>query len=183
MDMDIEMPFEPSSFITKKSDDLDEVPETIKGTDPSDKVDDEVSSEKSNDEVPFEKAGAEVDKFDDEESQGDDETDIEDDDDIDAEVPASKVGERIPTETGTSDDTDENYVDKDVVMKERDITPVDNILKCDTASNSDSVLAPKKRSVLSPQKLDFKPLASLLLEAIQTPKSPKSIEDPLTESM
>lgn len=180
MDMDIEMPFEPSSFIQKKS--LDAVFGKIKGKDPSDKVDDEVSSEKSNDDVPFEEAGDEVDKY-------DDETDIEDDDDIDAEVPASKVDDEsldrksndgVPAETGTSDVTDENYADKDVVMKEKSMTPVDKILKCDTASNSDSVLAPEKRSILSPQKLDFKPLASLLLEAIQTPKR---IEDPLTESM
>lgn len=88
----------------------------------------------------------------------------------------------VTADESSKDEFSSDKMDEDVVMKEND-KPVDTILKSDSASSSDKVLQPEKKSILSPPILEFKPLTSLLLEAIQTPKSPNQIEDHLPESM
>lgn len=70
----------------------------------------------------------------------------------------------------------------DVDMKEKEESQIDPNLKSDSTSNFDPVPKPDKNLMLSPKKLEIKPLGSLLLEAVME-TSPNPIGDHLTESM
>lgn len=73
--------------------------------------------------------------------------------------------------------TDNEEPADDIVMTEKEKeSPVPE-------ENEKKSEKPEQKSILSPAKLDFKPLGSLLLEAVMEPKSPNKFEDHLTESM
>ncbi|KAL5285505.1 hypothetical protein ACFFRR_007302 [Megaselia abdita] len=138
-----------------------------------DKVDDvntknEVIDNGVNEEITEGKDDEEVDN---DEATGDDEN-------VNDEITDNETHE-IPTEILTKGLSEEeevstNFVDTDVVMKEKEKSPNDS------TSNSSSVPEAAPKSNVCHQKLELKPLGSLLLEAVMD--SPNKIDDHTTEN-